>query len=250
MLFLLSVVAWYIPGLWGGEISHEDSECLRRALAADAVVCKSWCLPGTAWSEAIDGADAFVDRIFDELRRLDDSRRSEIVLVGHSLGARVVSKAVVRLAEVGLMVGNVVLLGAAIPSDIGLIKPMLLGCAGKPIVVRNEGDAVLKYIYPLVVGDGIPAMGCHCVIDVGNDMIEYAMPEDFAWHYNLLFPSHNSSVYIRYLEKAVRGDNVWDKGRAGQLEYRKSLAAWTDVAVRAVNTVTKYFNDFHMEVRR
>lgn len=245
MLFLLSVVVWYIPGLWGEEVSSEDAECLRRTFAADEVVCKSWCSTGATWFEAVTMAEGFADKIFDELRQMDTSRRNGIVLVGHSLGAQVVSKVVARLAGMGLTVGNVVLLGAAMPQDRGLIKPMLLGCAGKPIVVSGEGDVVLKYIYPLVIGNGIPAMGCCYSADVGDCVIEYVMPEDFAWHYNLLFPSHNSSVYICYLEKAVRGDNVCDQGCAYRLglECKELFDACAKGAAGAADTITNIFNN-------
>lgn len=241
MLSFLSVVIWYVPGLWGGMVSQEDAECLMRTFAAEEVVCKSWCSPGTTWPEAVSESDGFADKIFDELRKMDASRRNGMVLVGHSLGARVVSKAIARLAETGLTVSNSVLLGAAMSQDSGLFKQMLLGCTEKPIVVSCEYDEVLKYIYPLAVRDGLPPMGLHVEADVGNGVIEYVMPKDFAWQYNSLFSSHNSSTYIRYLEKSVRGDKSGNQGRACRLgfEFRKLVDA---CAVGAANAAVAVSN--------
>ena len=243
MLLILSVAIWYIPGLWSGEVSQEDAECLKRTFAAEEVVCKSWCSPGTAWPEAVAGADAFADKIFDELRQMDAVRRSGIVLVGHSLGARVVSKAVARLAGDGLTVSNSVLLGSAMSSDVGLLKQMLPGCSDRPIVVSCDDDVVLKYIYPLAVGDCVPPMGRCTGAGIGAGVIEYVMPEDFAWQYNLLFPSHNSSAYIRYLEKSVHGDNACNQRRTCRFgfEFKKLFDACADGAVNAASAVTNIF---------
>lgn len=113
---LLAAIVWYIPG-WMRTHTPQDGvvPALQEMFPGARVEFKEWDGDIPVWPKAVTNADATVGRLVDELAALDEAKRSELVIVGHSLGGRITARILSRLAERKLKVRQAVLMAAAIP---------------------------------------------------------------------------------------------------------------------------------------
>lgn len=131
------------------------------------------------WNTARKNADRFGKNIGDELATLSESELQTLVLVGHSLGGRVVVRALAHLSDHQKMARRAILLGAAIDqSDQEILKAT--HAVMTPIAnYYNPKDATLKILYQ--AAELKPALGC-----IGNKDIqgleEFEIPRDLPPH--------------------------------------------------------------------
>ena len=112
-----------------------------------------------AWKKAVRNADMAARRLAHEVESMPTGVRTNVTLVGHSLGARIVVRALAELAGRDFRVRQGILLGAAIPnSDPDLQRAGKASCL--PILaVCNPKDVTLKYAYGAAGGEPAPAFG-------------------------------------------------------------------------------------------
>ena len=202
----IAAILWYFPGFGAGELSALDKERLKMSFSADQVVCKQWCPQCATWEESVAQVNKASQSIVTEIQSLKPDELKDIVLVGHSLGGRVVAYSLARLGELGINIPTVVLLAPAISSGDQYASKLHSGCSSIILVV-GEDDLVLKWIYPLVAN-------CASAIETINDLDDetkysrYVVPNQYIWRQNQLVPSHNASVYIGYLAMCRSGDDA------------------------------------------
>ena len=106
---------WYIPG-W---MRTADTNGMAYASCTNVFaesVCRFKGWNGDCnWWTAADNADKEGVRLAEEIAARDDAFRSELTLVGHSLGGRVIAHALAHLAGKGVKIRQGVLLAPAIP---------------------------------------------------------------------------------------------------------------------------------------
>ncbi|MCI5779320.1 MAG: DUF726 domain-containing protein [Lentisphaeria bacterium] len=140
---------WFVPGWRTGFSSRAGCvRILRDAYPGREVKVKSWdsrCV----WPRALRNAEAYTDELFREIAALPESERRELVLVGHSIGGKIVLEVLSRLAVRGDRIDSAALLGAVVPCDSPRVAAAMRAVRFELLNVCNPGDWVLKYLYPL-----------------------------------------------------------------------------------------------------
>lgn len=225
---LIATILWYFPGFGTGELPTTDKERLKASFSADQVACKQWCSPSATWEESVANVSNASQSVVTEIQSLKPDERKDIVLVGHSLGGRVVAYSLAKLGELGISIQTAVLLAPAISSGDQYASKLCRGCSSIILVV-GENDLVLKWIYPFVA-NGTSAIEAIDGLDDETKYLRYVVPNQYIWRQDQLGPSHNASVYIRYLVMRRSGDDFYgseDLAHANNLGLEHSVEAAT-----------------------
>ena len=171
----------YIPG-WHRCARGED-EALRfvaEAFPGAEVSAYDWD-GNCAWRKARGNADAAAERLADELIALSAEDRERLTLVGHSLGGRIVVRAMARLGRRGLKVRKAVVMAAALPFDDADIADFAAASSAPVEIVCNEGDTMLKFGYRPFGGEKSAALGAVGVAaPFANCRVSFVSPETVA----------------------------------------------------------------------
>ena len=151
---------FYVPG-WMRTRARDDETWHSFTNVFAGAQCMRWnhwdgdC----GWKKAMRNADQAAHRLADEVARMPDGARMNVTLVGHSLGARIIVRALAELAGMDIKVKQGILLGAAIPNnDTDLEKAGKASCL-PVLAVCNPKDVTLKYAYGAAGGESAPAFG-------------------------------------------------------------------------------------------
>ena len=117
-----------------------------------------WDGNGT-WSASLAEADKEAVRFAEYLAEWPSAARSDLTVVGHSLGARIVIKAAAILASRGLQVGEIVALAAAMPADDPSLGDAAKASMRPMTVMCNPNDFTLKRLYGIMGGESAKALG-------------------------------------------------------------------------------------------
>ena len=137
----------YVPG-WHRCARGEDEALRFVEMAFPEAEVSAYDWDGNcAWRKARGNADAAAERLADELVALPAEERGRLTLVGHSLGGRIVVRALARLGRRGVKVQRAVVMAAAIPSDDADIADFAAAAVEPAEIVCNERDTMLKFGY-------------------------------------------------------------------------------------------------------
>ena len=171
----------YVPG-WHRCARGED-EALRfvaEAFPGAEVSVYDWD-GNCTWRKARGNADAAAERLADELIALPSAERERLTLVGHSLGGRIVVRAMARLGLRGLKVRKAVVMAAALPFDDADIADFAAATVEPVEIVCNERDTMLKIGYRPFGGEGAAALGAVGVAaPLANCRVSFVSPETVA----------------------------------------------------------------------
>ena len=157
---LMATTVWYVPGWMRTDaLRPELATCISNVFPEAKVEFKGWDGDRLVWPHAVDSADKTAWRIAFEAAMLPKEERENLVIVGHSLGARITARVLARLGEHGLKVKEGLLLAAAIPNGDPDLAKMGAGSASPVISVRNPNDVTLRYAYRIAGGDDAVAFG-------------------------------------------------------------------------------------------
>ena len=205
-------VAYYVPGwLRTGRRSDAPTWTSFTNTFSDAR-CESFSYwnGNEKWRKSLKNADSQWAMLSRELEQMPESVRTNVTLVGHSLGARIVVRTLANLAGKGMKVRQGILLGAAIRNDDPDLQRMG-GASVQPVLnLRNPNDVTLKYIYRVAGGEKGPALGvAGCSV---TNVVDRVVPGDItseteiaaAWgKVDLLkrIASHHALFYLSALRK-------------------------------------------------
>ena len=178
---LFAVVAeaevWYVPG-W---LRTEERDGLAFASCTNVfrgAQCRFWQWDGNhSWTKSAANADAAAKRLADEIAATNAEFRSNLTLVGHSLGGRIVARTLAEFSRRGIRIERGIMLAPAIPMDDGDAALMGAGCCNPAVVVVNPEDVVLKYCYAMAGGESGPALGSNGSPQTLPNVVEYAVPK-------------------------------------------------------------------------
>ncbi|MCR5184191.1 MAG: hypothetical protein K6B46_05795 [Opitutales bacterium] len=214
-------LVWYFPG-W---LRTKDSEgAIWKAFSEtfpDAeLVFKTWDGNGL-WASSIKNADAAALLLAEEIVRMPGSERSRLILVGHSLGGRIVARAIANLGRQGIKVKSAILLAAAIPNDDPDLNDAGKGSLLPVISICNPDDVTLKYLYTLGGDEEASAAGAGGTIKKLDNFVEIAVPDDITaktpieatWgNFESLkrIANHYAPFYFQYLKQVLNGEQESD----------------------------------------
>ena len=168
------------------------------------------------WPIAAKNADAEAVKLADEIRRMPEKRRAHLTLVGHSLGGRIVARALAKLSLHGIKIKRGILLAPAIPAEDSDLEKMGLGSEEPMIVVANPDDVALKYVYAVAGGENSPAYGASTTFKTPENVKEIPVSDDIAkstviaaiWgRFDAVkeVANHHASFYFEELSRVLDG---------------------------------------------
>lgn len=169
---------WYIPG-WN-RTQEVDGLAYDRCtnVFADAT-CRFYTWDGNRlWPTAVKNADEEAARLAEKIAALDASTRTNLTLVGHSLGGRLIARTLASLSARGLKIRQGILLAPAIPAEELDVVRMGGGSERPVLLLCNPQDIVLKYVYSIAGGEEGPALGTDGAPWIIPNVIQYSVPCD------------------------------------------------------------------------
>ena len=212
---LMATTVWYVPGWMRTDaLRPEQATCISNDFPEAKIVFKGWDGDRLVWPHAVDSADKTAWRIAFEAAMLPKEERENLVIVGHSLGARITARALARLGEHGLKVRQGLLLAAALPKDDADLAKMGAGSVLPVVSVRNPYDVTLRYAYRLAGGEFSSAYGAEGASATFANVCERAVPAGFtkeveidkAWGKVQLLKeiaNHHDIFYFEYLKRVL-----------------------------------------------
>lgn len=137
----------FVPG-WFTENAQKDvyESRLREIYPSQKISVLSWKSNSFDIKKVLENADAFAGEVYKIIEKKSTAEQSELILIGHSFGGRIVVKTALALAENNITIKQIVLLGAAVDYDID--PGNLIKCSKEPVInVFSRNDSVLKYLY-------------------------------------------------------------------------------------------------------
>ncbi len=208
--------AWYIPG-WMRSGTPESGAWKSFKEAVGTEQTRFWAWDGDRiWPRSAANAHAAARALADELAALPPERRAALMLVGHSLGARILARALARIGARGMKVRQGVLLAPAVRNDEPELRGLGAGSELPVIVVANPQDVVLKYVYAVAGGEGGNALGTDGPVTPIANVQVYSVPADItkttiiddSWGRSEVIKriaNHHASFYFAELGRILRG---------------------------------------------
>ena len=242
---IMAATVWFIPGWLRTAEPHEGiMECVSNAFPEASVEFKAWDGDNLVWPLSVDSADKESWRFAFEIAMMPPEARTNLTLVGHSLGGRITARVLARLAENGLKVKQAILMGAAIPAtDPDLVK-MGLATELPVLAVCNPKDHVLRYVYATVGGEGAVAFGANGTPTPCANVVECVTPTNITsevdiggiWAKKVIkdIANHHEKFYLEYARRILGGEEPSGKvmvpqGFPGVEGYVMDSMVWWDV---------------------
>ena len=125
--------AWYVPGWMRTKEPEELAwNSFTNVFSAGETSFRKWD-GNQLWPTAAKNADLEAVKLADEIKKMPEGRRARLTLVGHSLGGRIVARALARLSLDGVKIKRGILLAPAIPAYDNELQRMGLGSKEPPI---------------------------------------------------------------------------------------------------------------------
>ena len=135
----------YVPGWHRCHSGADEAFCAVQTTFPGTVVSTYDWDGNCRWKNARTNADAAAAKLAGELMSMPEGKLSQLTLVGHSLGARIIVRALAKLAVEGKKIKTAVILAAAMPEQ--------------ATIVCNPKDTMLKYGYHPFGGEKARALG-------------------------------------------------------------------------------------------
>ena len=214
---IMAATVWFIPGWLRTAEPHEGIlECVSNAFPEPSVEFKAWDGDNLVWPLSVDSADKESWRFAFEVAMMPPEVRTNLTLVGHSLGGRITARVLARLAENGLKVKQAILMGAAIPANDPDLVKMGLATELPVLAVCNPKDHVLRYVYATVGGEGAVAFGANGTPTPCENVVECVTPTNITsevdiggiWAKKVIkdIANHHEKFYLEYARRILGGE--------------------------------------------
>lgn len=223
LIFMAAI--WYIPGWLRTETPQEGClEGLTNIYAQASVEFKAWDGMIPIWPKAVERADRTADRIAAEVVAMPEEARTNLTIVGHSLGGRITARVLACLSDKNMKIRQGVLMAAAIPYNDPDVQKMGGGSVLPVISICNPDDLTLRYVYALAGGEErsdylTPAYGANGSVTGITNVIERITPTnitetvkiDHFWgksEHLKEMANHHVHFYLDYLHRIVEGEEA------------------------------------------
>jgi len=163
----------YVPGWKNKGISqHEQLDLLKTIFhGGSSVSVSGWDSDGEIYQfdYVVRKADNYAAHLASEIASFPGAKQRNLVLVGHSLGGRIVIRTMALLQKKGISIRRGIFLGAAIPDDDPDIESAMKASICPNINIYNRQDTALRLLFTLSedLRNALGAYGCalpfrHC----------------------------------------------------------------------------------------
>ena len=149
----------YVPGWHRCHRGADEAFCAVQTTFPGTIVSTYDWDGNCRWKNARTNADAAAAKLAGELISMSDDKLSQLTLVGHSLGARIIVRALAKLAVEGKKIKTAVILAAAMPSNDPDAQNFTAATIEQATIVCNPKDTMLKYGYHPFGGEKAQALG-------------------------------------------------------------------------------------------
>lgn len=220
---IIAATVWFIPGwLRTAEPREGIMECVSNAFPEASVEFKKWDGDNLVWPLSVDSADKESWRFAFEIATMPLEVRTNLTLVGHSLGGRITARILARLSEHGIKIHQAILMGAAIPANDPDLMKMGLATELPVLAVCNPKDHVLRYVYATVGGEGAVAFGANGTTTPCANVVECVTPMnitreakiDGVWEKSQALKdiaNHHEKFYLEYARRILGGEEPSSK---------------------------------------
>lgn len=183
------------------ERQAEEIRLLNKAYPGANIVYTFWD-NAVSWSKCVKNADKLIRDLGKTIRNLKPEQRANLILVGHSLGGKVVIHILSDLDKKGLKVKQGVFLAAALPDDAPEIGRAINASLDPVINIYCPTDGTLRIILGLI--GNAPPLGAY-----GN-AIAYPPERFYQYHVEPHFTgdwdwihNHWSVHYLEILDRIL-----------------------------------------------
>ena len=149
----------YVPGWHRCHRGADEAFCAVQTTFPGTIVSTYDWDGNCRWKNARTNADAAAAKLAGELMSMPEGKLSQLTLVGHSLGARIIVRALAKLAVEGKKIKTAVILAAAMPSNDPDAQNFTAATIEQATIVCNPKDTMLKYGYRPFGGEKAQALG-------------------------------------------------------------------------------------------
>lgn len=149
----------YVPGWHRCHRGADEAFCAVQTTFPGTIVSTYDWDGNCRWKNARTNADAAAAELAAELMAMPEDNLSQLTLVGHSLGARIIVRALAKLAVEGKKIKTAVILAAAMPSNDPDAQNFTAATIEQATIVCNPKDTMLKYGYRPFGGEKAQALG-------------------------------------------------------------------------------------------
>lgn len=212
-LFVNAAEIVFIPG-WNSE--KEDKATyetpLKELYPGTTINVMTWHSDIMDWTKVLENADDFAKDATKYIEGLSQAEQASLVLIGHSLGCRIILNIAKNLSDRQIHIKQITLLGAAIDYDIDL-EPIAKTSMSPVISVFSRNDSVLKFLYSNMQHKfALGFCGAEKIPDDNFIQYSFATSEsivantqiDSAWKEA---NNHLAAVYLNELKSIKNGNN-------------------------------------------
>ena len=235
-----NLIVKYIPGLFSFDDPQEDVvEKLKYIYETQNVKVITWynsedLISGNdasklklnldIWEKSVELADKTADKIFQDICEMSTVERKNLILVGHSLGGRIVVRVLSKLQRKNLKIRQAILLGAAMDNN----DPDI------PNAIHATNDTVFSFVNPTDECLTLPiAIADRAMLGTGCSF--YLDPKRFCEIQLDSIESHKSKDYLRKLNFCMLDDKmeqnciIVPQDNKNIPEWYKAIYEWTVV---------------------
>ena len=197
LFFTAGAEVFFVPG-WRTGFDGRDGcvRILKDAYPGKKITVKSWDSL-QSWDVAKKNAGIYTGKLLAEILEMPDERREQLIMVGHSIGARIVVDILSELSRRKLKIHSMALLAAALPDNDPRIGYSLDAIRFYCCNVYNPEDWILKYLFAFDNQMHAPLGLCGWA---GKD---YRLFERKARSDRFGFANHFAYIYLEELDRML-----------------------------------------------
>lgn len=227
----------YIPGLFSFDDPQEDAREKLESIYPDAQKIESYLwfdskklnqqgklFNNKIWEESVQLAEDTADEIFRDICKMSPEEQKNQILVGHSLGGRIVVRVLDKLRQKNLKIRQAILLGAAMDNN----DPCI------PSAVNASIDTVYSFVNPTDEWLTSSWAGVDRAM-LGTGCAFYLDPKRFCEIQIDSTTSHDSEDYLskfdqcKYANKLKQNCIIVPQEKRNTPEWLDNKASWTVV---------------------
>ena len=206
----------YVPGFRNKQIpQNEQLDSLKKICPeGSSFSVERWDSKSKVheYNEAVENADRYAKALAEKIASFPVGDQKNLVLVGHSLGGRIVIRTMALLRKKGISIRRGIFLGAAIPDDDPDVGAAIEASLSPNINIYSREDSALRHVYSPTenLRSALGAYGCalpfrHGTLQQFSMRMNSDRKRSLAGDLKSLDASHEAKLYLERLCEVFGG---------------------------------------------